>query len=62
MPTHDIIDNRHEKLADHINRILPSTEPKYIRQHNIRNWIDQSNLKEREDEIPRIICSEAFVD
>jgi len=23
---HDIIDNRHEKLVDHINRILPSTE------------------------------------
>lgn len=26
MPTHDIIDNRHEKLADHISRILGSTE------------------------------------
>ena len=26
MPTHDIIDNRNEKLVDHINRILPSTE------------------------------------
>lgn len=26
MPTHDIIDNRHEKLVDHINRILPSTD------------------------------------
>ncbi len=26
MPTHDIIDNRSEKLVDHINRILPSTE------------------------------------
>lgn len=26
MPTHDIIDNRNEKLADHINRILGSTE------------------------------------
>ena len=26
MPTHDIIDNRSEKLADHINRILDSTE------------------------------------
>ena len=26
MPTHDIIDNRKEKLVDHINRILPSTE------------------------------------
>ena len=26
MPTHDIIDNRHEKLVDHINRILASTE------------------------------------
>ena len=26
MPTHDIIDNRHEKLVDHINRILGSTE------------------------------------
>jgi len=24
--THDIIDNRNEKLVDHINRILPSTE------------------------------------
>jgi hypothetical protein len=24
--THDIIDNRHEKLVEHINRILPSTE------------------------------------
>jgi HKD family nuclease/superfamily II DNA or RNA helicase len=26
MPTHDIIDNRREKLVDHINRILPSTD------------------------------------
>ncbi|MBI5197061.1 MAG: helicase, partial [Nitrospirae bacterium] len=26
MPTHDIIDNRHEKLVDHINRILLSTD------------------------------------
>jgi len=26
MPTHDIIDNRHEKLVDHINQILASTE------------------------------------
>jgi hypothetical protein len=26
MPTHDIIDNRHEKLVDHINSILTSTE------------------------------------
>jgi len=26
MPTHDIIDNRHEKLVDHISRSLASTE------------------------------------
>lgn len=26
MPTHDIIDNRNEKLVDHINRILSSSE------------------------------------
>ena len=26
MASHDIIDNRNEKLVDHINRILPSTE------------------------------------
>jgi len=26
MPAHDIIDNRKEKLVDHIKRILPSTE------------------------------------
>ncbi len=26
MPSHDIIDNHHEKLVDHINRILSSTE------------------------------------
>jgi len=26
MPTNDIIDNRTERLVDHINRILPSTE------------------------------------
>jgi len=26
MPTHDIVDNRNEKLVDHINRILASTE------------------------------------
>ncbi len=26
MPTHDIIDNRKEKLVCHINRILSSTE------------------------------------
>ncbi len=26
MPAHDIVDNRTEKLVDHINRILPSTE------------------------------------
>lgn len=26
MPTHDIIDNRNQKLVDHINRILSSTE------------------------------------
>ena len=26
MPTHDIIDNRNERLVDHINRILTSTE------------------------------------
>jgi hypothetical protein len=26
MPAHDIIDNRQEKLVDHINRILGSTE------------------------------------
>jgi|GEM_PF-4802000 hypothetical protein len=28
MPTHDIIDNRSEKLVDHINRILPPTSYK----------------------------------
>ncbi len=26
MPSHDIIDNRDEKLVDHINRILPSSD------------------------------------
>jgi hypothetical protein len=26
MPTHDIIDNHNEALADHLNRILDSTE------------------------------------
>ena len=26
MPSHDIIDNRKQKLVDHINRILSSTE------------------------------------
>ena len=26
MPTHDIVDNRNEKLVDHIKRILCSTE------------------------------------
>ncbi len=26
MPKHDIIDNRSERLVDHINRILDSTE------------------------------------
>jgi len=26
MPAQDIVDNRTEKLEDHINRILPSTE------------------------------------
>ena len=26
MPVHDIIDNRHEKLVDHIRRILESSE------------------------------------
>jgi hypothetical protein len=26
MPTHDIIDNRNERLVDHIDRILASTE------------------------------------
>jgi hypothetical protein len=26
IPTHDIIDNRSERLVDHINRILSSTE------------------------------------
>lgn len=26
MPNHNIIDNRNEKLVDHINRILSSTE------------------------------------
>ena len=26
MPAHDIIDNRNEKLVDHINRILDSSE------------------------------------
>jgi hypothetical protein len=26
MPAHDIIDNRNEKLVDHIKRILSSTE------------------------------------
>ena len=26
MPAHDIVDNHTEKLVDHINRILPSTE------------------------------------
>ena len=26
MPTHDIIDNRNEKLVDHINRILASKD------------------------------------
>jgi len=26
MPTHDIIDNRSEKLVDHINQMLDSTE------------------------------------
>jgi hypothetical protein len=26
MPTHDMIDNRHEKLARHINRMPGSTE------------------------------------
>src|SRR5919199_2258771 len=26
MPTHDIIDNRHERLVDHIQQLLPATE------------------------------------
>ena len=26
MPTHDIIDNRNEKLVDHIKQILPAAE------------------------------------
>jgi len=26
MPTHDIVDNRDQRLVDHINRILGSTE------------------------------------
>ena len=26
MPTHDIVDNRHERLIHHIKRILASTE------------------------------------
>jgi len=26
MPTHDIIDNRTEKLVDHLNQILGSSE------------------------------------
>lgn len=26
MPAHDIIDNRNERLVDHINKILGSTE------------------------------------
>jgi hypothetical protein len=26
MPTHDIIDNRNEKLGDHLNRMLAATE------------------------------------
>jgi len=26
MPAHDIIDNRNEKLVDHINQILDSSE------------------------------------
>ncbi len=26
MPAHDIIDNRQEKLVDHINRILDSSD------------------------------------
>jgi len=26
MPVHDIIDNRTERLVDHINRVLPSSE------------------------------------
>ncbi len=26
MPTHDIIDNQNEKLVDHINQILSSTD------------------------------------
>ena len=30
MPTHDIIDNRNEKLVDPINRILSSTEAAHI--------------------------------
>ena len=31
MPTHDIIDNRNEKLVDHIKRILCSTESSAVR-------------------------------
>ena len=33
MPTHDIIDNRSELLADHINQILPTAEQAKISFH-----------------------------
>ena len=60
MSAHDIIDNRNEKLVDHINRILESTEAARFAV----GYFFLSGFTTTEVEnlaIPRIICSEALV-
>ncbi len=52
MPTHDIIDNRKEKLVDHINR---------IRQHRKKTQLDERSRLESADGEFRIARRGDFV-
>ena len=52
MPTHDIIDNRTEKLVDHLNQILGSSERGrfavgYLFLSGLTRMIEEKRLKVR---------------
>ena len=65
MPAHDIIDNRQEKLVDHINRILDSSDAVrfavgYFFLYDL-HWNPVRLIHRFEDHvIPKIICSEGL--
>jgi hypothetical protein len=70
MPVHNIIDNRREKLVDHINRIrcnsmtgdnLLKALSDLYHQYGVQDWSRRQFVQRENHEIPILICSEALV-